>query len=71
MSQNDTILNHLRTSGSITPLEAINRYGITRLGARVYDLKQRGYIITRTMEFTRNRNGDPTRYARYYLEEQS
>lgn len=69
MTQNDTILNHLRRAGSITPLDALNRYGIMRLGARIYDLKQRGHNITRTMEQARNRNGEPTHYARYYLEE--
>ena len=70
MSQNEMVLNHLRRAGSITQMEAIDRYGITRLGARIFELKQRGHNITRTMEQARNRYNAPTHFARYYLEEQ-
>ena len=37
MTQTEMILNHLKTKGRITPLEALNLYGCFRLGARVYD----------------------------------
>lgn len=43
-------------------------YGITRLGARIYDLRHRGYRIMRVMETGRNRYGDKTAYARYRME---
>ncbi|MER9652512.1 helix-turn-helix domain-containing protein [Mesorhizobium sp. M0152] len=44
-SQNDLILEHLSVLGTITPLEALKDYGCLRLGARIHDLKGRGYAI--------------------------
>lgn len=67
MSQCEMVLNHLRTNGSITPLEAEKEYGIMRLGARIYDLKQQGHVIGVKMETESNRFGKPTTYARYFL----
>ena len=34
MTQTERVIKHLKEYGSITPLEAIREYGITRLGAR-------------------------------------
>lgn len=34
-SQNEMVLEHLRAKGTITPMEAMNQYGIMRLGARI------------------------------------
>lgn len=45
-TQNIKILNHLK-HGSITSWEAIQKYHITRLSARVYELKQMGYVTKR------------------------
>ena len=45
MCQRDLVLRHLRERGSITPLEAYAEYGIMRLGARIWELRQRGYRI--------------------------
>lgn len=39
------ILAHLKTGRSITPLEALYKFGCLRLGARIYDLKQAGHTI--------------------------
>lgn len=69
MNNKTIVLNHLRTHGSITPLEAVTQYGIMRLGARVYDLRDDGIPIKTTMETSLNRYGIPVRYARYSLEE--
>lgn len=49
ISQSKAILNYLRKGKKITPLEALNRWGCFRLGARVYDLKQDGHDIRSTM----------------------
>jgi hypothetical protein len=38
MTQTERIIKHLKEHGSITPLEAIKEYGITRLGARIWDM---------------------------------
>ena len=45
MTQSEQILNHLKAGHSITPLEALDKFGVFRLGARVYDLKREGYDI--------------------------
>lgn len=45
MTQSERILRHLQDYGSITPVEALSDYGCMRLGARIYDLKSRGYDI--------------------------
>jgi len=45
-TQNELILKHLKEYGGITSLEAIQEYGITRLSARIYDLRKEGYSIS-------------------------
>lgn len=62
-SQNQTILNHLKTHKQITSWEAIQKYHITRLSARIFDLKEKGYDIRSISE--RDENNNP--YARYVL----
>lgn len=44
-SQTDRILDYLLTGKSITPLEALDLFGCFRLGARIADIKARGYIV--------------------------
>ena len=44
-SQEEEILNYLKEGNSITPLEALKQFGCFRLGARIYELKARGYNI--------------------------
>lgn len=67
MSQKEMILEYLQKNGSITQAEAISQFGCFRLGARVWELKQRGHQIIKRMETGRNRFGIPTRYARYAI----
>jgi hypothetical protein len=68
MSQNQKVLMHMEKWGSITTLDAFNCYGITRLSARIDNLKHAGHRISKTMEYGENRYGEITRYARYRLE---
>lgn len=44
-SQTDVVLHHLKKYGSINALEAIAKYGITRISARIYSLRKRGIAI--------------------------
>ena len=67
MTQKEMILQHLKRHGSITPKDAIDNYGIMRLGARIYDLKGEGYKIVTETECGINRFGRPIAYARYFL----
>ena len=63
MSQSLLILNHLRTKGSITSLEAMSLYRIFRLAARVEELRQQGHEIEPEMK----QDITGKRYASYTL----
>ena len=67
MSQQQKIMNHLQRFGTITAMEAMNYYGIMRLGARIWDLKHAGNTIMTEREQAPNRYGELTTYARYRL----
>jgi hypothetical protein len=49
MSQEEKILDHLKSGRSITPLEALDLYGCFRLASRISDLKKTHHNIERTM----------------------
>ena len=44
-SQCKTILEYLKEGNSITQIEASDKFRITRLAARISDLRDRGYNI--------------------------
>lgn len=67
MTQSERVLRHLEERGGLTQREASDAYGIERLGARIYELRQAGYPIVKWMEAGKNRYGDTTHYARYFL----
>ena len=62
ISQNTEIANHLKSGSSITPIEALQKYGCFRLGARIHDLRQSGMDIDSRMV---EQNGK--RFAEYRL----
>jgi len=45
MSQNQKLYRRLKTGKHITKAEAKSRYGIKRLAARIYDLREVGFDI--------------------------
>lgn len=63
MSQEKQILNYLKQGRAITPLEALKLFGCFRLGARVWDLKQAGHKIVKTVVADEPRR----RWAKYKL----
>ena len=66
-TQRSEVLNHLKTKGSITSMEAFELYGATRLSAIIFDFRKMGYdIVTHDMQTT-NRYGQNTNYAKYVL----
>ena len=67
VTQNDEILNHLRTNTGITTAEAFSKYGITRLSARIFDLREKGYDISSLDREEINRNGKKSRFTEYRL----
>jgi Helix-turn-helix domain len=58
--QAQLILEALQAGEAITPLDALNRFSCFRLGARIYDLRKKGYDI-------RNIGTDDGNYAKYVL----
>lgn len=61
-SQCDKILRYMQNGHTITPLDALKKYGCFRLGARIYDLRDRGINVWSVWV---ERNGK--RYKAYYL----
>ena len=69
MNDCERIVADCREHGSITQMEATRELGNTRLGARIWDLKHRGYEVTDVWETGTDRFGDATRYKRYFVKE--
>ena len=66
MTQHELILKHLDDCGSISPFEAFEEYGITKLATRISELKRQGYQFNTVMVEQKNRYGEPVRFARYW-----
>lgn len=65
--QCEKILKHMETIGAITPNEAASLYRCKRLAARVCELRELGYPIVAKIETGVNADGDPVRYAKYWV----
>ena len=62
-SQTDLILDWMLAGHTITPLEALEKFGSFRLGARIADIRAKGYLVY--SEFITLPNGK--RVKRYNL----
>ena len=63
MTQAEHILQALKDGDRLTPLDALNRFGVFRLAARVSELRRDGHDIVTT-----TRKGGK-QYAVYHLRE--
>ena len=61
-TQENQILNHLKQHKFITSWEAIQEYRITRLSARIYELREKGHQI-----ITKNITENGKTFAEYSL----
>ena len=70
ITQEEMILKHLQKNKKqgITSLEAIYQYGITRLSARICNLRKQGYQIRSKLVPVTARNGHTCYVSRYTLE---
>lgn len=69
-SQRELVLKYLQTHKTgITPLQAMEKFGVERLAARISDLKEDGHPIVKNMVVVKNRFGDKCRVAQYRLVE--
>lgn len=69
MNQRKAVLEYLKThKKGITPMEALNKFGIMRLSAVIYDLKYKYdcKIVTNIID-VKDRNGEIKHVAQYVL----
>lgn len=64
LSQNQKVLNWLKGGNTLTSMQAITNWGITRLAARIRDLKKAGYDNIKATTKTNGRS----HYAVYHME---
>lgn len=67
MTQCELVMKYIEDYGSISPLEAFKDLGITRLSARVYELRKSGVPIIGETEKAKTRYGSTAYYTRYKL----
>lgn len=65
-NQKQEVLRHIKKYGSITSMEAFEKYGITRLSAIIYILRREHNIVT-LMRTSVNRYGNEVNFAEYRL----
>lgn len=61
------IIEYMRKHKGITSQDAFRDLGITRLSARIKELRELGYNISTIMIDDTNRYGEPVRYGLYKL----
>ena len=64
-TQRDAVMVHLKESQTITSLEAIENYGITRLASIIHGLRAEGYAIASIPLTKVNRFGNSVTLAKY------
>lgn len=67
LNQKEKVMRHLNNYGSITPLDAFRDYGIMRLAAVIFNLKEDGYDINSEMISSSNRFGEKVSFGKYTL----
>ena len=61
------IIDYMKSHKGITSMDAFTDLGITRLSARIKELRESGYNISTIMIDGINRYGEPVRYGLYKL----
>lgn len=69
--QRKTVYNHMMSGHTITSLQAIKLYGITRLSARIMDIeKAYGITPSRRRITVTNRNGRNVSVCEYWIDQE-
>ena len=71
MNQCEKIVFYIQKFGSISSMEAFQDLGITRLSARIYELREEGYKFEETFKASKNRFGEITYYKRYSFQKET
>lgn len=64
MNQEQIVLEYMIKNGGITSMEAFKHLGVTRLSAKIFELRKK-YIISDVWEESINRYGEKVRFKRY------
>ncbi len=67
MTQEQRVLNYIREHGSITSMQAFADLKITRLSARIFNLRAQGFNIENVSHTYKNGQGTTTTYTEYVL----
>lgn len=67
-SQDKIVLRHMTKHKTISSYQAFELYGITRLSAKIYNLREAGHRIGMVWRETVNRYGKTVRYGEYFIE---
>lgn len=65
VTQHEQIIMYIDKYGSITPFDAFREFGITRLAARIFEMRMKGINISGERESGKNRFGESVSYMRY------
>ncbi len=65
------ILSHLKRYDHITSMEAIDKYGITRLASCIFELRTTGHDIITIKIPVESRTGRTTLIAKYNLQKEN
>ena len=66
MTQEDKVLQYMQKFGSISSWQAFSDLGVTRLSAKIFNLRKEWDIADETI-LTTNRFGEKTHYKRYFI----
>ena len=66
-TQKDLILKYIKDFGSISSWDAYKDLGITQLGARIFELKEKGYVFKKERVKRLNRYGREIAFDKYSL----
>ena len=67
LTQNDKVITYMNTYNGITTLEAFKNLGVTRLSARIHDIRDMGYVVGDEFIKVIDRNGSETRVKMYWI----
>lgn len=67
-TQEELVLEYLQEYKEITSWEAFMRFGITRISAKIFNLRKMGYDISTNYLTKKNRYGVTVTYGVYRLE---
>ena len=67
MNRAERVYSYMKEFGSITPMEAFQDLGYTRLACAINEMKRDGHKVRKQYETRKNRFGQPVTYARYFL----